>query len=32
MIKELSYGKVRRLVKSTIKEWIENIPKEMSII
>ena len=25
-------AKIRRLVKCTIKEWIENIPKEMSFI
>ena len=31
-VKELSYCKIRRFIKSTIKEWFENIPKEMSII
>ena len=32
IIKRCSYGKVGRLSKGTTKEWIENIPKEVSII
>ena len=31
-LKKFSYCKIRRFVKGTIKEWIANIPKEMSII
>ena len=30
-IEKFSYGKVRRFAKSIIKEWFENIPKEMSV-
>ena len=30
--KKFLYGKIRRLVECTIKEWIKNIPKEMSVI
>ena len=31
-IKEFSYHKIRRLIEGIIKEWSENIPKEMSVI
>ena len=31
-LKEFSYDKTRRFLKSIIKEWIESIPKEMSNI
>ena len=27
-----AHMKVRRLIKGTTKEWIENIPKEVSVI
>ena len=31
-IKELSYHKIRRYIKSSVKEWFENIPQDMSVI
>ena len=31
-VKKFPCGKIRRLVEGSFKEWIENIPKEVSII
>ena len=31
-IQKILYHKIRRFIKSIIKEWFENIPKEVTVI